>query len=93
MPTPPLSILIVDRFVRRAFELAEREDGTAPAVTVRELRKPLLGDSEVDGDECPYDPPRTLGPLAPVASVRARSRYEIQKAMLLAARAPFVFAT
>jgi hypothetical protein len=42
----PLSTLIADPFVRRAFERAEREDGTAPAVTAREPHKPLQGGAE-----------------------------------------------
>lgn len=42
----PLSTLIRDPFVRRAFERAEREDGTAPAVAAVEPRKPLQGGAE-----------------------------------------------
>jgi len=39
----PLSALIRDPLVRRAFERAEREDGTAPAIAAVEPRKPLRG--------------------------------------------------
>lgn len=42
----PLSTLIRDPLVRRAFERAEREDGTAPAIVAREPRKPLRGGAE-----------------------------------------------
>jgi hypothetical protein len=42
----PLSTLIADPFVHRAFERAEREDGTAPAVAAREPRKPRQGGAE-----------------------------------------------
>jgi hypothetical protein len=38
-----LSVLIRDPFVRRAFERAEREEGTAPAIAAQQLRKPLQG--------------------------------------------------
>jgi hypothetical protein len=41
-----LSTLIADPFVRRAFERAEREDGTAPALMPAEPRKPLQGGAE-----------------------------------------------
>jgi hypothetical protein len=41
-----LSSLFSDPFVRRAFERAEREDGTAPAMTPAEPRKPLQGGAE-----------------------------------------------
>jgi hypothetical protein len=36
-------VLVRDPFVRRAFERAEREDGTAPALMPAEPRKPLTG--------------------------------------------------
>jgi hypothetical protein len=41
-----LSALIADPFVRRAFERAEREDGTAPAVATAEPHKPMQGGAE-----------------------------------------------
>jgi hypothetical protein len=44
--TPHLSTLIRNPFVRRAFERAEREDGTAPAIATAEPRKPLQGGAE-----------------------------------------------
>ena len=43
---PHLSTLIADPFVRRAFERAEREDGTAPAVATAEPHKPMQGGAE-----------------------------------------------
>jgi hypothetical protein len=46
----PLSSLIRDPFVRRAFERAEREDGTAPAVVAVEPRKPLQGGAIIDAE-------------------------------------------
>jgi hypothetical protein len=42
----PLSTHFTDPFVRRAFERAEREDGTAPALMPAEPRKPLQGGAE-----------------------------------------------
>jgi hypothetical protein len=44
-PSFPLSTLIRDPFVRRAFERAEREDGTAAAIIARP-HKPLQGGAE-----------------------------------------------
>ena len=52
MPTPPISAAggampaahLSDPFVRRAFERAEREDGTAPALAIP-APKPLAGGS------------------------------------------------
>jgi hypothetical protein len=43
---PHLSTLIADPFVRRAFERAEREDGTAPAVVAADPHKPMQGGAE-----------------------------------------------
>ena len=39
----PLSTLIRDPFVRRAFERAEREDGTAPATVAADPHRPMRG--------------------------------------------------
>jgi hypothetical protein len=55
----PLSALITDPFVRRAFERAEREDGTAPALMPAGPRKPLQGGAEattvIKMTSCPLD--------------------------------------
>jgi hypothetical protein len=44
--TAQLSTLIRDPFVRRAFERAAREHGTAPAIVAQEPRKPMQGGAE-----------------------------------------------
>src|SRR4051812_4323703 len=44
--TRSLSSLIRDPFVRRAFERAEREDGTTCAMVAHVPRKPLQGGAE-----------------------------------------------
>jgi hypothetical protein len=41
-----LSTAIRDPFVRRAFERAEREDGTVPARVAQQPRKTVLGGAE-----------------------------------------------
>jgi hypothetical protein len=47
--TAPLSSLITDSFVRRAFERAERDNPCAPVVATRP--KPVLSGSAVGADD------------------------------------------